>query len=60
LEQDYERITNKGSVDWQAPSGLVRKECYGRSEWFLEEKQLSCPKIVEPAASTTDTQISIQ
>lgn len=40
------------SVEWPIPSGLVNKECYGRKEWFLEEKQLNCPKIIEPAAST--------
>lgn len=39
------------SKEWPIPEGLVLKECFGKNEWFLEERQLTCPKIVEPAAS---------
>lgn len=46
-------LSNKPSLSWIPPEGLVYKECYSRKEWFLEEKQISCPKILEPAASTT-------
>ncbi len=44
-------LKNSPSTDWPVPEGLVNKECYGRREWFLEENQLACPKLVEPAAS---------
>lgn len=47
-------LKEKPSVEWPVPSGLVKKECYGRFEWFLEERQLNCPKIVEPAAKTSN------
>jgi penicillin-binding protein 1C len=46
-------LDNKASIDWVPPEGLIKKECFSRMEWFLEEKQLSCPKILEPAPSTT-------
>lgn len=46
-------LLDKPSKDWETPSGVIKKECFGRFEWFLEERQLSCPKIVEPAASIT-------
>lgn len=48
-------LSNQESTNWNIPTGLVNKECYGRNEWFLEERQLSCPKIVEPAAMTEST-----
>jgi len=44
-------LFDKESVEWPTPQGLVYKECFSRKEWFLEEKQLSCPKIIEPAAT---------
>ena len=44
-------LVNKESSDWEPPKGLIYKECYSRNEWFLEERQLACPKILEPAAS---------
>ena len=50
-------LKDQPSVEWPVPSGLINKECYGKNEWFLEERQLNCPKIIEPAAST---QILIQ
>lgn len=53
-------LKDKPSVDWSVPEGLISKECFGRNEWFLEEKQLACPKIIEPAASVTNTQVSVQ
>ncbi len=53
-------LNDKLSVEWKAPEGLVYKECFNRKEWFLEEKQLACPKIIEPAASVVNTQISVQ
>lgn len=52
-------LKNKPPVEWQIPSGLVSRECFGRTEWFLEEKQLACPKIIEPAASIDNAKISI-
>lgn len=48
-------LVNQEAITWSVPNGLVNKECYGKNEWFLEEKQLSCPKIVEPAAMTEST-----
>ena len=53
-------LTDKLSVAWDIPKGLVYKECFSRNEWFLEEKQLACPKIIEPAASIVNTQVSVQ
>jgi 1A family penicillin-binding protein len=52
-------LKDQPSVNWTVPDGLVQKDCFGRYEWFLEEKQLACPKIVEPAASI-NTQIFVQ
>lgn len=45
-------LANQISTSWIVPEGLIYKDCYGRKEWFLEERQLNCPKILEPAAST--------
>lgn len=45
-------LANTQSVEWQVPEGLVKKECFGKFEWYLEEKIQTCPKIIEPAAST--------
>jgi membrane carboxypeptidase/penicillin-binding protein len=59
-------LKDQSSVEWNVPEGLINKECYGRNEWFLTEKQLACPKIIEPAASidstisVVNTEISIQ
>lgn len=47
-------LINDPSKEWPIPEGLVYKECYGRFEWFLEERQLNCPKILEPAASISN------
>lgn len=44
-------VSNTEPIDWSIPDGLVSKECYTKKEWYLEESQLSCPKIIEPAAS---------
>ena len=49
-------LNNNNSEEWEVPNGLVLKDCYSRKEWFLEEKQLACPKIIEPALSTTSVQ----
>jgi len=48
-------LINQPVEEWIPPKGLVYKECYSRKEWFLEEKQLNCPKILEPSA-----QISVE
>ena len=53
-------IENSDSIEWPIPEGLVYKECFNRKEWFLEENQLNCPKIIEPAASVVNTQISVE
>lgn len=53
-------LKDKPSVNWTIPDGLVQKDCFNRKEWFLEERQLACPRILEPAVSTINTQISIQ
>lgn len=45
-------LANSDSLDWQIPDRMVKKECYSRFEWYLEEKVQNCPKILEPAAST--------
>jgi len=48
-------LVNQPIDEYEAPEGLVYKECYSRKEWFLEERQLNCPKIIQPAA-----QISVE
>lgn len=48
-------LINQPSKNWIPPKGLIYKDCYSRKEWFLEEKQLNCPKIIEPSA-----QISVE
>lgn len=53
-------LDNQDSVEWTPPAGLVYKDCFNRKEWFLEEKQLACPKIIEPAASISNTQVSVE
>jgi len=53
-------LVNQDSIEWTPPEGLIYKECFSRKEWFLEEKQLACPKIIEPAASVTNTQVSVE
>lgn len=52
-------LSNSESIQWEVPSKLVQKECFGKMEWFLEEKQLSCPKVIEPAASIINSQVSV-
>lgn len=47
-------LLSKPIEEWIPPEGLVYKECYSRKEWFLEERQINCPKIIEPAATTSD------
>lgn len=44
-------LIDEESTEWTPPEGLIYKDCFSRKEWFLKEKQLSCPKILEPAAS---------
>lgn len=51
-------LQDKESVSWNVPNGVVIKECYGRNELFLEERQLSCPRIIEPAAMMENTTIN--
>lgn len=48
-------LIDQPSNNWIPPEGLIYKDCYSRKEWFLEEKQLNCPKIIEPSA-----QISVE
>lgn len=52
-------LIDRPSVDWSIPEGLVQKDCFGRYEWFLGERQLACPKIIEPAASIS-TEVFVQ
>jgi penicillin-binding protein 1C len=42
------------SKSWPIPKGLIYKECYSRFEWFLEEKQIDCPKILDGISTTSD------
>ena len=53
-------LLSKPVEEWIPPEGLVYKECYSRKEWFLEEKQINCPKIIEPAAVTSDSNNNTQ
>lgn len=47
-------VSNSESIAWQVPSGVVQGNCFGKSEYYLEEKVQSCPQIIEPAASTVN------
>ncbi|PIP57924.1 penicillin-binding protein [Candidatus Woesebacteria bacterium CG22_combo_CG10-13_8_21_14_all_39_10] len=51
------------SKNWEIPDGLIKKDCYGKAEYFLKENVLGCiplpvstpqptmqPQILEPAA----------
>jgi hypothetical protein len=44
-------LNNAESKKWEVPEGMVQKVCFGKTEWYLEEKTQSCPQIIEPAAS---------
>lgn len=46
-------LLNKESIAWDTPQGLIYKDCYSRKEWFLQEFQLNCPRIIEPSAQVT-------
>lgn len=46
-------LSNTASIEWQIPEKMVKSECFSKNEWYLEEKIQVCPKIVEPAPSTT-------
>ncbi len=35
-------LVNEPSIEWAVPEGLVYKDCSGRKEWFLKERQLAC------------------
>ncbi|WKZ25431.1 MAG: PBP1A family penicillin-binding protein [bacterium] len=51
-------LMGKEAVEWAIPNGLIQKECYGRFEWYLEENQMNCPKIVDPAGMTEGPNIN--
>lgn len=53
-------LANTKSVDWLVPTGLIKQECFGKNEWYLKEKIQTCPKIIEPAASTFNDKVFIQ
>lgn len=45
-------LSNSKPQTWNAPQGLTQVRCFNKPEWYLVEKQTTCPQIVEPAAST--------
>ncbi len=54
-------IADEKTLGWEIPEGLIRKNCFGKEEWFLKENVAACtplPKptnqsrILEPAAQT--------
>jgi len=45
-------LKDNKSNDWPVPENMVKSECFGRYEWYLKEKIQTCPKIIEPAASS--------
>jgi penicillin-binding protein 1C len=44
-------LANTPSIDWKIPDGVVKINCPGKSEWFLEEKIL--PNYCQPIPSPT-------
>lgn len=51
-------LVNRPSIEWEVPKNLVKINCGGRSEWFLEEKKninfcaTPSPKPNEPEKKT--------
>lgn len=54
-------LAEKEAQGWEIPESLVRKNCFGKEEWFLKENVAACtplpqptnqPRILEPAAQT--------
>jgi membrane carboxypeptidase/penicillin-binding protein len=46
-------LENQPSIDWKVPDGVVKINCPGKSEWFLEENIL--PNYCQPTPSPTPT-----
>lgn len=40
-------LANTKSAVWAVPEGLIKQECFGKSEWYLKEKIQTCPKIMK-------------
>jgi len=44
-------LKNSASHNWEIPDGLIKKDCYGKTEYFLKENVPSCnPQILDSGA----------
>jgi len=53
-------LNGKPSIDWKIPAGLVKINCSGKSEWFLEEDQNKtkyCQPTPTPTPGTEDNRV---
>ncbi len=53
-------LSDKSSIDWKIPEGLVKINCPGKSEWFLKEdesKSKYCLPIPTQAPGTKDNKV---
>ena len=42
-------LGNSPSKNWEIPDGLIKKECYGKTEYFLKENVPNCAPIPTPS-----------
>lgn len=42
-------LGNSQSKNWEIPDGLIKKDCYGRAEYFLKENVSNCAPIPIPS-----------
>lgn len=46
-------LGNSPAKDWEIPDGLVKKDCYGKAEYFLKENVPNCAPIPNPTPYPT-------
>ena len=42
-------VSDEKSKNWEIPEGLIKKECYGKTEYFLKENVSNCAPIPTPS-----------
>lgn len=46
-------LGNSISENWEIPEGLIKKDCYGKTEYFLKENVPNCAPIPTPVPLST-------
>lgn len=46
-------LENSASHNWEIPDGLIKKDCYAKTEYFLKENVPNCAPIPTPAPLPT-------